>query len=93
MAKQKRKKKQKQKKKRKQPVRLITDLAQVLREWRARWRWSQTEAADVLGVPARTYMEWERYRLPDHPDLIRNAIYWLDHVPSSFRWRSPGPYQ
>ena len=40
-----------------------------LQAWRKRLRIPQSKAADLLGVPLRTYQQWEQGRAPPHPLL------------------------
>lgn len=50
-------------------------FAEELKDWRADKAYTQEEAAVFLGVPLRTYQEWEQGRQePDQKGPIRKAI-------------------
>ena len=50
-------------------------FADELKTWRTRVEYTQEEAAEFLGVPLRTYQEWEQGRqAPDQLGPIRKAI-------------------
>ena len=51
------------------------EFADELKTWRTRKDLKQEEAAKFLGVPLRTYQEWEQGRQePDQKGPIRRAI-------------------
>ncbi len=50
-------------------------IAKDLKQWRARLRITQKQAAEQLGVPYRTYDGWEQeWHAPSHPGIIRKLM-------------------
>ena len=46
-----------------------------LKSWRKARGWTQRKAAGQLGVPLKTYQNWEQgHRGARHPSLVRKAI-------------------
>lgn len=53
----------------------------ALHAWRDRLGWKQTEAAEALGVPLRTYTRWETGKGPiERPTMLTYACNWLEAV-------------
>ena len=56
----------------------MTDMARKLSRWRARLEMTQADAANLLGVPLRTYQGWELGRRIERERILIFALAHLE---------------